>query len=118
MGMIKGIAVTIYQKTDAGKDAFNRAIISETPVVVQNVLVGLPTESEILESTNLTGRRADFTLGIPKGDTHDWVDIDVDIFGERFHTVGAVVRGLEEMVPLAWHKKVMVTRVNGREEQL
>jgi len=112
--MIKGITVTIHQKTVTGQDAFNRDVITTTPVEVANVLVGLPTEDDIEQSTNLTGRRAEYILGIPKGDTHDWTDIDVEFFGDTFHTIGEKIMGIEAMIPLDWNAKVRVMRANGR----
>jgi len=113
--LIKGIPVTLYVKASKGRDAFNRETFEETPVVVGNVLVGQPTEEDILESTNLTGRRADYVLGIPKGDAHDWIDVDVEFFGKRFHTIGEEIQGIEAMIPLDWNRKVRCVRINGRE---
>lgn len=113
MGLIKGIPVKLYVKTKTGVDDFNHDVYEMVPVTVQNVLVALPESGEVLESTNLSGREIAFTLGIPKGDRHDWIDTDVEFFGERFHTVGDVMMGIEAMVPLDWHKKIRVVRTNG-----
>ena len=110
MGKIRGIDVTLYEKTRTGTDSFNRPVYTETPVTVSNVLVGEPSESEITDTTNLTGKRLLYILGIPKGDTHVWTDRRVSFFGEDFQTVGEVTQGIEDMIPLDWNKKVRVVR--------
>ena len=70
--MIKGITVTLYSRTQTGTDAFNAPIYTEEPVDVADVLVAPMSDEEILDTLNLTGRRAKYQLGIPKGDTHIW----------------------------------------------
>ena len=70
------------------------------------LLVAPSTEQELLETTNLTGRKAVYTLGIPKGDTHDWVDKKVSFFGQNFRTIGQPIEGIDAMIPLQWNKKV------------
>lgn len=37
--MIKGIPVTLYEKTVIGKDEFDRPLHQEIPVTIENVLV-------------------------------------------------------------------------------
>ncbi len=108
--MIKGISVTLYERTETGVDAFNRPIYEETETVVENVLVAPSQEQEVLDTLNLTGRKAVYTLGIPKGDTHNWEDRDVEFFGERWHTIGMPISGIEDMIPLSWNTKVRVER--------
>lgn len=104
--MIKGITVILYTETQSGTDDFNRPIMAETAEAVDNVLVAPSTEQELLETTNLTGRKAVYTLGIPKGDTHDWVDKKVSFFGQNFRTIGQPIEGIDAMIPLQWNKKV------------
>ena len=106
--MIKGMTIKLYVKTQTGTDGFGRPVYSEAAVDVDNVLVGIPESREIIDTLALTGKRAVYTLGIPKGDGHDWKDADVEIFGERFHTIGPTVQGIESMVPLEWNRKVQV----------
>lgn len=110
---LKGITVTLYAKEQTGTDDFNRPIYTETAVNVENVLVGQPNEQEILETLELTGRRAVYTIGLPKGDTHDWTDKKVRFFGQDFRTIGAPVEGIEAMIPLEWNKKVRCERIDG-----
>lgn len=108
--MIHGITVRLYEKTQTGTDAFNAPIFSETPVEVKNVLIGEPTTDDIVNSLQLYGKRIAYTLAIPKGDEHDWEDVTVEFFGQKFRTYGGVVQGIEELVPLCWNKKVKVER--------
>lgn len=109
-GRIKGITVTLYEQAQTGMDAFNRPIITETAVDVENVLVSPASTSETLDTVNLTGKKAVYTLGIPKGDSHDWKDKKVEFFGETFRTFGEPLRGIEEMIPLEWNTKIQVER--------
>lgn len=108
--MIHGITVRLYEKTQTGTDAFNAPIFSETPVEVKNVLIGEPTTDDVVNSLQLYGKRIAYTLAIPKGDEHDWEDVTVEFFGQKFRTYGGVVQGIEELVPLCWNKKVKVER--------
>ena len=108
--MLKGIDITLYTKTQTGTDAFHTPVYEETPVTVHNVLVGEPSAEEITTELQLTGRRLAYTLAIPKGDAHDWNDVQVEFFGQRFRTCGGVVQGIERMIPLRWNKKVQVVR--------
>ena len=108
--MLKGIDITLYAKTQTGEDAFRDPIFEEVPVTVHNVLVGEPSAEDITTELQLTGRRLAYTLAIPKGDTHDWDDVRVEFFGQKFRTCGGVVQGIESMIPLCWNKKVQVER--------
>lgn len=108
--MLKGIDITLYTKTQTGEDRFHAPIYEETPVTVHNVLVGEPSSEAVVTELQLTGRRIAYTLAIPKGDAHDWNDVQVEFFGQRFRTCGGVVQGIERMIPLCWNKKVQVVR--------
>ena len=70
--MLKGIDVTLYEKTQTGTDEADAPVYAETPVTVHNVLVGEPSAEEITTELQLTGRRLAYTLALPKGDSHDW----------------------------------------------
>ncbi|MBQ2658632.1 MAG: hypothetical protein IJF87_08705 [Erysipelotrichaceae bacterium] len=108
--MIKGIPVVLINKVKTGVDGFNRPTYTEQRITVNNVLVS-PAESEdVISQLNLTGRKAVYTLGIPKGDTNVWEDQDVEFFGERFHVFTIQTKGIESMIPLEWNGKVMVER--------
>lgn len=105
-----GVTVLLEVKTKIGVDMLNNPVYSIDRVPVHNVLVGQPETEEILSSINLYGKKLKYILGIPKGDTHDWTDTAVEIFGERFLTFGDVMQGVEKNIPTPWHKKVRVER--------
>ncbi len=105
-----GITVKLYEKTQVNNDEFNRPVYEEASVDVGNVLVAPASTQEVLDTLNLTGKKAVYNLGIPKGDTHDWTDKHVEFFGEMWHTIGFVQEGIEANIPTKWHKKVQVER--------
>ena len=109
--MIRGTTVTLYAQTQTGGDAFNAPVYAETPVQVDNVLVGEPSTEDITTATDLFGKRILYWLAIPKGDAHDWQDKRVewtDGTGRRItvRTFGFPVTGIEANVPGPWHMKV------------
>lgn len=105
-----GATVTLYERTQTGTDAFNDPVYSTQPVQVANVLIGQPTTDEITSSIDLYGKKIEYMLGLPKGDTHAWEDCAVEFFGQRFQVFGSVIQGIEENIPTPWHKKVRVCR--------
>lgn len=107
---MRGIDVILHVKTQIGVDGLNNPVYEDSTVVVSNVLVGQPSGSDPIGSTDLNGKRAEFVLGIPKGDEHDWEDTEVEFFGQKYKTFGPVIRGIEELVPTPWHKMVKVER--------
>lgn len=106
---IRGITVVLIDKTEIGKDAFNQPIYEDVEIEVPNVLVSPTSSQDAATMQNLLGKEAKYTLGIPKGDTHTWENREVCFFGKRWKTFGFTIEGIEEMVPLSWHKKVMVS---------
>lgn len=110
MAILKGMTVTLINKIPNGVDPFDNPIYKEMEIKVDNVIVAPASTDDITNSLNLTGRKAVYTLGIPKGDTHDWENAEVRFFNERWRTFGIPIEGIEALVPLDWHKKVMVER--------
>lgn len=110
---MKGITVTLLKRTENGTDAFNRPIYTETEVPVNNVLVS-PTDAggdELLSALDLTGRKAVYTLAIPKGDTNVWEGNRVQFFGETWQVIGIPTKGIDALIPLDWNLKVQVERI-------
>ena len=107
---IRGIPVTLYERTITGSDELNAPIYTETATVVDNVLVAPATDVDIVNAMQLYGKKAVYTLGIPKGDAHTWEDREVSFFGKRWRTFGFGSQGIENLIPLAWNKKVLVER--------
>ena len=91
---MRGIPVKLHVRTQTGTDAFNAPVYTDAGAVT--------------DSISLYGKRIEYMLGIPKGDAHDWTDTEVEFFGARYRTFGAIIQGIEENVPTAWHKKVRV----------
>lgn len=114
--MIQGITVTLYQKKETGTDAFNRPIYEEVAEQVANVLVSPTQETEVLDVLNLTGRKAVYTLAIPKGDTHDWENVKVEFFGKTWRTIGMPISGIDDLIPLQWNTKVRVENYGSESE--
>lgn len=108
--MLEGMTVILYEKTKIGEDEFSSPIYEETPVEVENVLVSPSSSTDIVDSLNLYGKKAVYTLAIPKGDDHIWEDRMVEFFGKKWRTFGFPTEGMEHLIPLCWNKKVMVER--------
>ena len=107
---MKGITVVLYEKSQTGVDPFGDPIYEEAPVEVENVLVAPDSTDDITEQLQLYGKHVVYTLGIPKGDTHEWKDKKVRFFGQDFRTFGFPTEGIEGLIPLSWNKKVQVER--------
>lgn len=110
--MLKGRTITLYERTPGVPDAFNRPTWVETPTTVANVLIAPVSSEDVISEMNLTGKRAVYQLGIPKGDTHTWENARVSFFGEDWRVIGFPTEGQEEMIPLRWNRKVTVERWN------
>lgn len=108
--LLKGIPVILYTEKAVGKDSLNNTIYEPTPETIENVLVAPSSSQEILDATNLYGKKAIYTLAIPKEDKHDWRDKTVEFFGSKWKTFGEPLEGIESLIPLAWNKKVTVER--------
>ena len=108
--IIKGTPVKLHVKTQSGVDSFKRPVYTDEIVIVDNVLIGSPSTEDVTSEMNLSGKRIAYTLGIPKGDSHDWVNAEVEFFGMKFRTIGIPTQGIEENIPLDWNKKVQVER--------
>ena len=108
MPSIKGISVTLWEKQVVDVDPFGVENYAEVPVTVEDVLVAPASDEDRAEALNLYGRRAQYTMAIPKGDTHDWGAKRITFFGEDWRMIGHGVRGIEENIPLRWNMKIMV----------
>lgn len=105
---IRGITVDLVKKTKIGENPFGASVYDESTVRVSNVLVAPASADDVVNSLNLYGKKAVYILGIPKGDTNQWEDTEVRFFGQSFRTFGKLTQGIEEMMPLAWNKKIRV----------
>jgi len=110
MARIKGITVTLINKIEVGRDPFDNPIFEDVEIAVDNVLVSPTSSDDVVNQLSLTGRKAVYTLAIPKGDTNTWENQEVRFFGERWRVFGIPTEGIEHLIPLDWNKKVMVER--------
>lgn len=110
MARIKGITVTLINKIKTGTDPLGSPIFEDAEIEVDNVLIKPTSTDDVVNQLTLTGKKAVYTLGIPKGDTNIWEDQEVRFFDKRWKVFGAELQGIEDMIPLDWNKKVMVER--------
>lgn len=110
MSRFKGTTVILHSVTQTGLDPFGDPLYSEAEIPVDNVLIAPATNQEIVDTVNLYGKKAVYTLAIPKGDTNEWEDRKVTFFGEDWRVFGIPQEGIEENIPLEWHKKITVER--------
>ena len=107
---MKGTTIKLSVKTQTGTDPFGAPIYTTTWEDVADVLVGSPSTDDIKQSIELFGKKIEYMLGIPKGDTHDWVDADLKIWGQRYKTFGFPITGEQANIPLRWGQNVRVSR--------
>ncbi|MEQ7241434.1 MULTISPECIES: hypothetical protein [Enterococcus] len=110
MAKIKGITIILIDKVKTGIDPFSNPIYEDQEIEIENVLVSPTSSDDIVNQLTLTGKKAVYTLAIPKGDTNDWENKEVKFFGQRWRTFGFPIEGIESLIPLDWNKKVMVER--------
>lgn len=108
--MLKGITVFLISKEKTGEDPFGAPIYSDVETPVDNVLVSPTHSDDVVNQLSLTGRKAVYTLAIPKGDENTWENQEVRFFNERWRVFGIPTQGIDELIPLDWNKKVMVER--------
>lgn len=108
MAKIKGVTVTLTKKTANGFDDFGAPKWTISTTTVDNVLIAPTSNDDYTTQLNLTGKKAVYTLAIPKGDTNNWEDTEVEFFGKKWRTFGFTTHGIESLIPLDWNKKVMV----------
>lgn len=110
---MRGVTVILLQRTQTGTDPFNRPIYADAEIPVDNVLIS-PVDTggdELLSALDLTGRKAVYTLAIPKGDTNEWEGNRVRFFGETWQVIGIPTKGIDALIPLDWNMKVQVERI-------
>lgn len=108
MTRIKGIPVILISKSDPIEDELGSLIYEDKEIVVENVLVAPTSSDDILSTTNLYGKKAVYTLAIPKGDKNKWEGQEVRFFGQRWRVFGKEMQGIDDLIPLDWNKKVYV----------
>lgn len=110
MARIKGITVILIDRKVTDTDPFGTPIYGDVEVTVDNVLVSPTSSDDIVNQLELTGKKAVYTLAIPKSDTNSWENKEVRFFGERWRVFGIPLQGIDALIPLDWNKKVTVER--------
>lgn len=107
---MRGMTVQLVVGTVTSYDPFGAPIEQEELVDVDDVLVGQPTTDDVTNTIQLYGKHIAYVLGIPKGDTHNWENAKVYIWGEPYRTIGFPQTGIQENIPLRWGQNVKVER--------
>ena len=107
---MRGMTIQLVKKTETGKDPLGNPIYFEEYEDVEDCLVGQPTTDDVTTSIALYGKRCEYVVGIPRGDTHNWTDAELIIWGQRFRTQGYPMRGISENIPLRWDQNIKVER--------
>lgn len=110
MGRLRGITIKLINKEKTGEDPFGSPVFSYVEQEVKNVLIAPVSSQEVIDKLTLYGKKAEYTLAIPKGDTHNWEDAEVEFFGQKWKTIGIPLEGIEDLIPGRWNKKVTVER--------
>lgn len=108
--MIKGITVTLYERTQSGTDEFNRPEYTETATTVSNVIVAPVTSDAVVNELNLSGKKLVYYLMIPKTDSHEWQNCRVSFYGEDWHVFDVAEEWISANVPGAWNRRYKVER--------
>lgn len=108
--LIRGITVTLYEKTKTGEDAFGAPVYTETPVTVENVLISPVSSENLTGEEQLEGKRQVCEISIPKKNTNAWENSTVEFWGQKWRTFGFVQQFITENVPLDWDRKVKAER--------
>ncbi|MDI9468676.1 MAG: hypothetical protein QM296_00540 [Bacillota bacterium] len=111
MARLKGVTITLIVHEPTGSvDGFGAPICADVETPIENVLIAPVSSEDIVHQLELTGKRAVYSLAIPKSDEHDWTDAEVRFFGQRWRVIGTPLEGIEPLIPLDWNRKVMVER--------
>ena len=111
MALITGVTISYIPQVKGDPDGFGKdAITDGTPENIDDVLIAPTTSDDLVTTTDLEGKRAVYTLALPKGDAHEWDGAVVEFFGERWKCFEIPTQGIEANIPLRWNKKVVVER--------
>ena len=105
---MKTTTVQLVTATTVAYDPLGAPIEEEELVDVPGVLVGQPSSTDVETTISMYGKRIDYMLGIPKGDTHNWVDTYVYIWGRKYRTIGYPITGEMANIPLKWGQNIRV----------
>lgn len=108
--MIRGTTIALCERRQTGTDAFHAPVWTETWTEVEDVLIAPSSSTEQAEALNLYGKKAVYSLAIPKDDEHIWDGCKVRFFGRDWQVLTIPTEGIPENIPLRWNRKVTVAR--------
>lgn len=112
MPHFKGQTITLYERTQISVNPINEPIYAESVTQVSNVFIETTSAEEIKQEMELFGRHSVYTLHIPKGDNHNWLNSIVVLGGQygqrKFKQFGDITVYDSQYCPLDWDKKIKV----------
>ena len=108
--MIRGITVTLLERTQVGVDGFNHPVYSKSETPVDNVLVYPATSEDVISEMNLTGKHLEYYLCVMKGDNHECTDHYVRFFSQTWHVYSLPEEWIDANNPSAWNKRYKCER--------
>ena len=108
MAKIKGITIILIDKVETSKDPMGNPVYEDLEIEVDNVLVSPTSTEDITSNLEIEGKKAVYTLAIPKGNANVWENKEVRFFNQKWKVFGKTTQGIEHLIPLDWNKKVMV----------
>ena len=98
MGLIKGITIKLVEADGTEADISN----------------ALPIPSNVTQDQqaewNLGGIRPDYTIAIPKGDSHNWLGARATFFDESWEVIAQSGVTIDHLTPLSWNRRAYVIR--------
>lgn len=108
---MKTVAVVLHTFVPTRqRDKTNRPVMQETTVTVEGCLYAPVSTEDVINTLNLTGKKAEYQICIPKGDTNNWENARVEFIGKVWETIGVPEEGIEENIPLKWNRKIKVAK--------
>lgn len=106
---MKTVDVILTNTIDTGRrDKTNRPILEEVEILVSGCLYAPVSAEDVVNTLNLTGKKAVYQIAIPKGDKNNWNNAKVQFDGMTFRTIGIPEEGIEANIPLKWNRKIKV----------
>ena len=107
--MIKGIEIIAYIRQTSGKDELGNEIFKKKKILLENVLVSPAESDDMLGTANLNTDRIAYQLAIPKKyNDIDFSGAHFEFFSKKFKIVSIPYKGIDELIPLKWNKKIQV----------
>lgn len=104
------IPVKLHEKIANGFDGFGVPTYTEHIKYINNCFVVIGNHYQLLDNNTSLVALDEFTIAIPKGDNHEWrnsiVEFKLGGIDYKCKTHGDYLLGVEEAMPLMWHKQI------------